>query len=594
MTEPETNFTNSEEFPDQKIILNEDLRKELISKLLSLPENKKGWFRDSLSFPPCQENETEESKKFIEEWKKRDLDYDEEKYKFECSSCGSKYSELPGNKKCSCGSRGLKKIYNEPSFDFEYKKGQKIKTISQLKEIIDKNFPSIWFETESCLSVNATLSLKNLNGCPSLNLVGNPSGEKTTVLSFFYGQNNTYLSDEFTPRAFVSHSANVSEEELEHVDLLPRIKNKTLITPELAPLFESPKEKLIDNFAMLTRVLDGEGLNRDSGTHGHRGYSGDYKFAWLGATTPIKASVWNIMGKIGNRLFFLNMKDKNRNDGDYLEMFRGKAYEEKVKECRGAVRSFLDTLFEQNEIRNLEWDAEGDIFLLPEIIKYAKLLSKLRGSLMLWKSEEHGKYEFNFPIIEEPPRAINALYNLAKGHAIINNRTFLRSEDLEIVRAVCFSSMPHDRVEFLKLLGKHEGKLTTRQIENELGCSQDTALRTMNIFKILGIVDVKNIQLDYSGTGRPMNYIEIKDEFKELLKHTQVLNGEINNKPDENKGVSGDYDNIKPEDFVKNTERKADTHHRNGEINTKSQQNNPVTGQKRGITQGRNDAEEFK
>jgi len=34
------------------------------------------------------------------------------------------------------------------------------------------------------------------------------------------------------------------------------------------------------------------------------GYSGDYKFAWLGATTPIRASVWNIMGKIGNRLFF--------------------------------------------------------------------------------------------------------------------------------------------------------------------------------------------------------------------------------------------------------------------------------------------------
>lgn len=459
---------------------------------------------------------------------------------------------------------GVENSNEKLSFDFVANKPtQEITNLNQLNEIINKNFPSILFETKACLSACATLCLKNLNGCPSLNLVGNPSGEKTTVLSFFYGQDKTYISDDFTPRAFVSHSANVKGNELKKVDLLPKVKDNILITPELAPLFEAPKDKLIDNFSMLTRVLDGEGLNRDSGTHGHRGYSGDYKFIWLGATTPLKASVWNVMGKIGNRLFFLNMRDKNRNNQDYLEMFRGRAYEEKVKECRGAVRSFLDNLFEQNKIRNLEWDAEGDIFLLPEIIKYAKLLSKLRGSLMLWKSEEQGKYEFNFPIIEEPPRAINALYNLAKGHAIINNRTFLRSEDLEIVRAVCFSSMPHDRAEFLKLLGKHEGKLTTSQIQTELNCSDETARKTMNIFKILGIVDIKSIQVDYSGTGRPMNYIEIKDEFKELLKHTQVLNSLENNKPDENRGVSDDYDSLNPEDFVKKSEKKADTHLRN-------------------------------
>lgn len=449
----------------------------------------------------------------------------------------------------------------EPKIKFEFDSiNSDVKNLQQLEKIIKENFPSIWFETTACLSLFASLSLKNLNGCPSLNLVGNPSGEKTTVLSFFYNHNLSYVSDDFTPRAFVSHSANIKKEELADVDLLPKIKNRVLISPELAPLFEAPKEKLLDNFSILVRVLDGEGLNRDSGTHGHRGYSGDYKFCWLGATTPLKAHVWNVMGKIGNRLFFLNMRDKNRSGEDYLEMFRSKSYEEKIKICRGAVKNFLDEHFKKFPVRSLEWDAEGDIFLLPEIIKYAKFLSKLRGSLMLWKSEEQGKYEFNFPIIEEPPRAINALYNLAKGHAIINGRRFLRSEDLEIVRAVAFSSMPHDRVEFLKLLGKHEGKLTTSQIQNELNCSDETARKTMNVFKILGIVDIKNIQVDYSGTGRPMSYIEIKEEFRELLKHTQVLNGLENYKPAENGGVSDDYDGIKPEDFIKKTEKRAGTH----------------------------------
>ena len=410
-------------------------------------------------------------------------------------------------------------------FDFEGITPQKpINTIEELKQIVKTQFPSIWFETKVCLSACATLSLKNLNGCPSITLVGNPSGEKTTILSFFYTQKNAYVSDDFTPRAFVSHSANVTEEDLKDIDLLPKIKNKFLLTPELAPLFEASKEKIIDNFAMLTRVLDGEGLNRDSGTHGHRGYSGDYKFVWLGATTPLKAAVWNVMGKIGNRLFFLNMREKNRTNEDYLEMFRGKAYEEKVKECRGAVKSFLDCFFEKNIERSIDWDPENDIFLLQEIIKYAKLLSKLRASLMTWKNEEKGNYEYSFPIQEEPPRAINSLYNLAKGHALINGRTFLKKEDIEIVKEVCFSSMPHDRNEFLKLLAKHDGRLTTKVISEELNCSQDTALRTMKTFEVLGIVTIKEILTDTREGGRPMSYVEINPDFTDLLKHHTASN----------------------------------------------------------------------
>ena len=465
-------------------------------------------------------------------------------------------------------------------FDYPYKKSN-VKSLEDLKKIIMGDFPSIWFETEACLSVCASLSLKNLNGCPSLNLIGSPSGEKTTILSFFYGQRETYVSDDFTPRAFVSHSANVKEEQLDGVDLLPKIRNKILITPELAPLFEVPRDKLIDNFSMLTRVLDGEGLHRDSGVHGHRGYSGDYKFVWLGASTPIKYSVWKVMGKIGNRLFFLNMRDKSRDDKYFLRMFRGKAYEEKVRECRGAVRSFLNHFFEENNIRSVEWNPEGDIFILMEIIRYAKLLAKLRASLMTWKGEEKGTYEYNFPIIEEPPRAINSLYNLAKGHALIHGRKFLKSEDLEIVKSVVFSSMPHDRYEFLKLLSKHEGRLTTGQIEKELGCSQDTALRTMKTFEILGVVTVKNLYIETSGTGRPMKFVEIKPEFKELLNYTQRINDAINNKSQEINPAGDAYDNIKPEDFIKITEKNKHAHPKNDAINNKSQEINPVRDDKK-------------
>ena len=503
----------------------------------------------------------------------------EELFKYRCISCGNEVlmGRVDKKTKCSCGGK-FKQIKEAPKFDFPIKDPDRsIETLNQLQDIILEKFSSVWFETKACLSACAVLSLKDLNGCPSLNLVGNPSGEKTTVLSFFYGQNKTYISDDFTPRAFVSHSANVSADELEEVDLLPKIKDRVLITPELAPLFEAPKDKLIDNFATLTRVLDGEGLNRDSGVHGHRGYCGDYKFVWLGATTPLRSSVWNIMGKMGNRLFFLNMRDKNRTNEDYLTMFRGQSYEEKVKICRGAVRSFLDNLFKKNGIRKLEWNAEGDILLLPEIIKYAKFLSKLRASLMTWKGEERGEYEYSFPIVEEPPRAINSLYNLAKGHALINGRNFLRIEDIEIVRAVCFSSMPHDRYKFLQLLAKHRGKLTTQQIKKELGCSTQTATRTMKIFEILEIVTIKSLTVEYQGTGRPMNYIEINPEFNELLNYTQEGNDGINSKFQRNNSASDDYENLNPEDFVKKEGKSTDTQEGNDGIKDLFHENKPVS-----------------
>lgn len=408
-------------------------------------------------------------------------------------------------------------------FNYEVIEPEKpVTTLHQLKEIVSQHFPDSWFELEGCLSTYATLALKNLNGCPTLILTGNPSDEKTTDESFFYGFDLSYLSDDFTPKSFVSHAANVSEENRSKVDLLPKLKNKVLITPELAPLFEAPKDKLVESISILTRVLDGEGLSRDSGVHGHRGYTGQYQFVWLGATTPLRYNFWNVAGKIGNRLFFLMMSPKNRKQSDYMKIFTGTAYEEKVKICRGAVHSFLKNFFKKHPARNLSWDNKQDVFVLEKIIKYARLLSKFRGSLITWKSrEERGEYEHTHPIIEEPTRAISSLINFARGHALINGRTHLHSDDLELVRRICLSSMPYDRFKFLELLLKHEGRLTTEIIQKELNCSDETARKTMKTFQVLGVVDLKSLPI---GEGRPMLFIELKSEFMELINQRLVSN----------------------------------------------------------------------
>src|SRR3712207_3933042 len=110
------------------------------------------------------------------------------------------------------------------------------------------------------------------------------------------------MSPTTSPRAsFVSHAANVSRGELEAVDLLPRIKHKVLITPELAPIFRGKDDELAQRFSIMTRVLDGQGLQTDSGTHGRRGHRGDYLFAWLGCTTPLEDKVWRVIAQLGGR-----------------------------------------------------------------------------------------------------------------------------------------------------------------------------------------------------------------------------------------------------------------------------------------------------
>jgi len=154
---------------------------------------------------------------------------------------------------------------------------EKKTTIEEVKSVVLTNFPDVWNEAKACMSVIATLLLEDLSDPTGLNLIGSPSSKKTTVLDFFYNlEGITFNTDNFTPKSFVSH-ANIKKEELEEIDLLPKIKDRCMIIPELAPIFGKRKEDLVENMSILTRVFDGRGLWTDSGSKGHRGYGGEYQ-----------------------------------------------------------------------------------------------------------------------------------------------------------------------------------------------------------------------------------------------------------------------------------------------------------------------------
>src|SRR5262249_4439443 len=163
------------------------------------------------------------------------------------------------------------------------------------------NFPHLAIHFEIALSVCGIMALPKPFKPVAVFFEG-PSGPgKTTISNVLLGGTDKivgsrlYRCDDLTAAAFVSHAANVTKKDLEKVDLLPRITDKVLVTPELGPFFRGKRDEIENRWAILARVLDGRGLVTDSGVHGRRGYEGDYPFVWLGATTYLPDAAFEAM-----------------------------------------------------------------------------------------------------------------------------------------------------------------------------------------------------------------------------------------------------------------------------------------------------------
>src|SRR5262249_54824209 len=129
-------------------------------------------------------------------------------------------------------------------------------SIEAVRETIDRHFPGLWPAVDAALSVCATLLLAQNANPTALIYVGGPSSSKTTVADMFAdaavivddkpaSHDLFYLSDSFTPAAFVSQAASRPTKDLPKVDLLPRIRHKVLVTPELAPVFRGKDDDLV-------------------------------------------------------------------------------------------------------------------------------------------------------------------------------------------------------------------------------------------------------------------------------------------------------------------------------------------------------------
>ncbi len=418
----------------------------------------------------------------------------------------------------------LQKENQNQGITFQEWQSKLLEKYHRLHDITNENLPSLWESLEFELSIQKILNIKDCT-LPFAGIVlGRPSSFKTVGIELFRKWKNVFYTDNFSAKAFVSHSTSVKKEQLEQIDLLPKIRNKLFLTPELSPTFTKKDDDLIEILGILTRVLDGHGYESDTGAHGHRGYHGEYMFTWVGAAVDIPYKVHKHLGNLGAKLYFLRLSSTEKNEDQYLEEINNDDFHFRTKLIQEALLDYLNWFEKcpegiiENHSGKIEWKFEKDNTEVKRfIVRLGRLLAHLRGVVQTWETKETQgiDYAYTFANVEEPNRAIRQLMNLARGHALSQGRNYITIDEIPLIIKVVLSTASTERVRIFETLLNFGGRLTTRQIMDYLDTAAQTAKRTMTELKALGLVTIDTVQSDHG--GEPMYQISLDDKFEWFL-----------------------------------------------------------------------------
>lgn len=262
-------------------------------------------------------------------------------------------------------------------------------------------------------------------------ILGRPSSYKTVILNLLKPWYCTFYTDSFSPKAWVTHTTAVdSEQELMKIDMLPKVKNRHFLTPELAPIFTTDEKDLGLILGTITRIADGHGYGSDSGAHGHREY-GDTMFVWTGAAVDIPYKVYKMLAGLGFKIYFFRLSYKEKTEDELLKQMK-QNFNQKKANIESALHEYLiwfeigpDLIHdEQSDLRRMKWiDEKDDEQALRWIVKLATVLKHLRCIAKTWDNKNEGQgsnYAYSVTQPESPERAIEILRNLAKGHALLD------------------------------------------------------------------------------------------------------------------------------------------------------------------------------
>jgi hypothetical protein len=375
-------------------------------------------------------------------------------------------------------------------------KPQEAATVSlgDVEVLINSHYPRLLPAVKAGLAVFGAMALDGRTKPLSLIYEATSGYGKSAVVEKFFPieavKEYAYRCDKFTPKAFVSHAANIARERLAEIDLLPKLRGKVLVTKELSPIFRGDEKEVRENFAVLIPVLDGKGFTSNTGAQGRRGYEQDILFNWIGATTPLPRETNKIMYQLGTRLLFYEVPSEVPSEEELVKYAARDDASLGEVDCQKAVNAFLVGFFKLHPVGSMNpSEIKMPTALLRRVTQWAVLLSKVRAGLKYEKEGREWKaIAANQP--EGPFKLINYFKELARGHALIDGRRQVTVADVELVAHVALSSVPgHLRV-ILRALRK-SNSVTSTECEKLCGVSRPTARRYLEELNIAQIVNLK-------------------------------------------------------------------------------------------------------
>lgn len=352
---------------------------------------------------------------------------------------------------------------------------------------------------EAVLATHATMLLDDIRASRGMMIVGPSGSGKTLLLRSIDKMAGQFIRrDNITPASFVSAEPSKDENELEAGDLLPMLDGKSLSVRDAGPWFGGGREIIKSRWTKMASVMDGDGYVRHTASHGTRGYE-DIRFNFVGATTPLPPTAWDVMGNVGQRLLFIKWPEEDCEVDEFGDMLRG-GEREVVERTRSAIEEFLSDLWRYYGGResvtwhdeSLDDDITKVLYTLSEVVRHARAT--------VYDNGDRVEREAN-------KRIGRLLYDLARGHALLHGRRRIEADDLGVCARVALSTMPAKRRPLIRLLldPSTGEELTRSDVQRELDVSRKTALKRMDRLAALGLAEVykTNVQGGETKTMAP-------------------------------------------------------------------------------------------
>lgn len=322
-----------------------------------------------------------------------------------------------------------------------------------------------------------------------LMLVGNPSSNKTQLVTLLSKTPDTVMLDVLTTNPFISGLGKKDNPQ----DLLPQLNGSCFIVKDYTSFFGRSEETVKQLLSDLVSIYDGT-FSKHSGARGTVKY--EASFSHIGCVTPMGLNMrQRYMNMVGPRFLVVRVSELTEEQRDAcFDIAWASDFTERVRAAAEISSRYVVALCEGIRSYGLQLQPVS-----PEIRQQlntlAELVARARGEVRTKTQQfetEEGETK-TFEEVEdiqreEPFRALHQLKALCRSLAVVRGKEEVGQQEFLTVKRVALSSMPVQRAEALSAF-LAEPRITAKEASDILGKNYKSIKRHLDQLHHLGVLD---------------------------------------------------------------------------------------------------------